>query len=102
MHSQDFIFGVATSSFQIEGAADRRLPSIWDTFCEKPGKIRDASDGKIACDHYRLWQEDIDLIAGLGVDAYRFSVSWPRVIAQDGSLNPRGHQVLPGSARSPE
>lgn len=90
MLSQDFIFGVATSSFQIEGAADRRLPSIWDTFCEKHGKIGDASDGKIACDHYHLWREDVDLIASLGFDAYRFSISWPRVMTEDGSLNPEG------------
>ncbi len=88
--SSDFVFGVATASFQIEGGIDSRLPCIWDTFCATPGAIRDGSDGSIACDHLRLWREDIDLIQSLGVDAYRFSISWPRVIRQDGSLNQQG------------
>lgn len=76
-----FVWGVATSAFQIEGAAtaDGKGPSIWDTFCRVPGAIADASNGDMACDHYRLWERDLDLIADLGVDAYRFSVSWPRV-----------------------
>ena len=76
-----FVWGVATSSFQIEGAsdADGKGPSIWDNFCKRPGAIADASNGKVACDHYHRWQEDLDLIKSLGVDAYRFSISWPRV-----------------------
>ena len=76
-----FVWGVATSSFQIEGAADAdgKGSSIWDDFCKKPGAIADASNGVTACDHYHHWQEDLDLIDSLGVDAYRFSVSWPRV-----------------------
>lgn len=90
--SKDFVFGVATSSFQIEGAADQRLKSIWDTFCETPNKIADNSHGLIACEHIKHWRDDITLIASLGVDAYRFSISWPRVIHQDGSLNPHGMQ----------
>ena len=77
----DFVWGVATSAFQIEGAktADGKGLSIWDTFCEQPGVIADASNGDQACEHYARWESDLDLIAGLGVDAYRFSVSWPRV-----------------------
>jgi beta-glucosidase len=77
----DFVWGVATSAFQIEGAAraDGKGPSIWDRFCTEPGRIADASTGDVACDHYHRWSEDLELIAGLGVDAYRFSVSWPRV-----------------------
>lgn len=77
----DFVWGVATSSFQIEGAAsaDGRGESIWDRFCRQPGAIADGSNGDVACDHYHRWPEDLDLIARLGVDAYRFSVSWPRV-----------------------
>lgn len=76
-----FVWGVATSSFQIEGAAneDGKGPSIWDRFCRQPGAIADASNGDVACDHYHRWQEDLDLIASLGVNAYRFSMSWPRV-----------------------
>ena len=77
----DFIWGVATSAFQIEGAAmaDGKGPSIWDRFCRLPGAIADHSNGNIACEHYQRWSEDLDLVVGLGVDAYRFSVSWPRV-----------------------
>ena len=77
----DFVFGVATSAYQIEGAAreDGRGPSIWDTFCQEPGRIRDGGGGDVACDHYHLWPGDLDLIRDLGVDAYRFSVAWPRV-----------------------
>lgn len=85
-----FIYGVATAAFQIEGAADTRLPCIWDTFCAKPGTISDGSDGQVACDHINRWQEDLDLIEHLNVDAYRFSVSWPRVMHADGSPNPEG------------
>lgn len=77
----DFTWGVATSAFQIEGAADAdgKGPSIWDDFCRVPGAIADGSDGRRACDHYQRWTADLDLIAALGVDAYRFSISWPRV-----------------------
>ena len=77
----DFIWGVATSSFQIEGAAreDGKGESIWDRFCRVPGAIADASNGDVACDHYHRLEQDLDLIASLGVNAYRFSVSWPRV-----------------------
>ena len=77
----DFVWGVATSAFQIEGAADidGKGPSIWDRFCQLPGAIADGSDGRLACDHYQRWSDDLDMIASLGVNAYRFSVSWPRV-----------------------
>jgi beta-glucosidase len=82
----DFIWGVATSAFQIEGAIaeDGKGPSIWDVFCRKPGAIADKSNGDVACDHYHRWSEDLDMISSLGIDAYRFSVSWPRV-RPDGS-----------------
>jgi beta-glucosidase len=86
----DFVFGVATASFQIEGAAASRLPCIWDTFCAEPGRIKDGSNGLVACDHVNRWREDIELIASLGVDAYRFSVAWGRVIKVDGSVNQVG------------
>ena len=89
----DFVWGVATSAFQIEGAAaeDGKGPSIWDQFCRMPGAIADGSNGDLACDHLHRWAEDLDLVAGLGVDAYRFSVSWPRVQpAGSGAWNAKG------------
>ncbi|MBB1431120.1 GH1 family beta-glucosidase [Pseudoalteromonas sp. SG43-4] len=88
--SKNFVYGVATASFQIEGGSQDRLPCIWDTFCDTPNKIVDNSDGHTACDHYNLWRNDIDLIESLGVDAYRLSISWPRVMTQDAKLNPVG------------
>ena len=78
---RDFAWGVATSSFQIEGAPTEggKGESIWDRFCRVPGVIADGSNGDVACDHVHRLEEDLDLIASLGVDSYRFSVSWPRV-----------------------
>jgi beta-glucosidase len=90
MLSKDFIYGVATASFQIEGGKDSRLPCIWDTFCDTPNKVIDGSNGETACDHYNLWRDDIELIDSLGVDAYRLSISWPRVMTESGELNPEG------------
>ncbi|QLE87842.1 beta-glucosidase [Shewanella sp. Scap07] len=90
MRSADFTYGVATAAFQIEGGANERINNIWDTFCAKQGTIADGSNGDIACDHFHLWQQDVELIASLGVDAYRFSVSWGRVLNQDGSVNQAG------------
>lgn len=89
----DFTWGVATSAFQIEGAADEdgRGPSIWDTFSHTPGKTHNGDHGDIACDHYHRSAEDVALIASLGVDAYRFSIAWPRVQPDgSGAWNERG------------
>jgi beta-glucosidase len=74
-------YGVATSAYQIEGAVDEdgRGPSTWDEFCARPGAIVDGSDARVACDSYHRVDEDLALLEGLGVDAYRFSVAWPRV-----------------------
>jgi beta-glucosidase len=87
-----FVWGVATSAFQIEGAAaeEGKGLSIWDTFCRVPGAIADGSDGTVACDHVHRLDADLDLIASLGVDAYRFSVSWPRVQPDGVAWNERG------------
>lgn len=88
-----FRFGVATSAYQIEGAAfqDGRGESIWDRFALTPGNIKDGSDGSVACDHYNRWPEDLDLIRGLGADAYRFSTAWPRILPEgSGRVEPRG------------
>ncbi|QKW27451.1 beta-glucosidase [Streptomyces seoulensis] len=73
-----FLWGVSTSAHQIEGAAGEREPSVWDAFAAEPGRIKDGSTAAVACDHVHRHQEDVALLAGLGVDAYRFSVSWPR------------------------
>lgn len=88
-----FVWGVSMSAYQIEGAvdADGRTPSVWDTFCGEPGRIADSSSGVPACDHHHRWKEDIELMAGLGVGAYRFSVSWSRVQpAGSGGVNTPG------------
>jgi beta-glucosidase len=75
-----FVWGAATSSLQVEGAANKRGESIWDRFAKTPGNIEDGSNVDVACDHYNRWREDLDLLEWLGVAAYRFSVCWPRVI----------------------
>ncbi len=87
-----FLFGVATASYQIEGATnvDERCPSIWDTFCAKPGAVYKQHNGDVACDHYHLYQDDVNLIENLGMDAYRLSIAWPRIIMTDGSINQKG------------
>ena len=90
---KDFMWGAATASFQIEGAwnEDGKSPSIWDVFCEEPGRIEDGSDGKVACDHYHRYKEDVKLMADLGLKAYRFSIAWPRVIPEGtGKVNEKG------------
>lgn len=76
-----FQWGVATASYQIEGAVaeDGRGESVWDTFCRRPGAIRDGHTGDVACDHYHRWPHDVALMADLGITAYRFSIAWPRV-----------------------
>ncbi len=88
-----FVWGVATSAYQIEGAAneDGRGKSIWDTFSHTPGTTFQGHTGDVACDHYHRYPQDIELIASLGVDAYRFSIAWPRVQpAGKGAWNEKG------------
>jgi beta-glucosidase len=90
---KDFLWGVATSSYQIEGAVeeDGRGPSIWDTFSHTPGTIENGDTGDVACDHYHRYREDVALMRDLGAQAYRFSVAWSRVIPQgDGAVNQKG------------
>lgn len=97
MHRSDFpegfVFGAATASYQIEGATqeDGRLPSIWDTFSRRPGAILDGTTGDVADEHYHRFREDVALMADLGIDAYRFSLAWPRIQPTgDGSANSAG------------
>lgn len=79
-----FLWGVSTSAHQIEGAAGERAPSVWDAFTAEPGHVKDGSTAAVACDHFHRYPEDVRLLADLGVDAYRFSISWPRVNSPGG------------------
>ncbi|MHC4789343.1 MAG: glycoside hydrolase family 1 protein, partial [Planctomycetota bacterium] len=88
-----FVWGAATAAYQIEGAVneDARGPSIWDTFSHAPGNVLGGDDGDVADDHYHRYQEDVERMAWLGLDAYRFSIAWPRVIPDGrGAVNEAG------------
>ena len=90
---RDFIWGTATSSYQIEGAynLDGKGPSIWDAFCTIPGKVANGDTGNIACDHYHRMTEDVQLLKQMGLQAYRFSISWPRILPTGkGKVNKAG------------
>lgn len=89
----DFLWGAATASYQVEGAAreDGRGPSIWDVFCTRPGAVFEGHTGDVACDHYHRYREDVGLMRELGLQAYRFSVSWSRVLPDGrGAVNAKG------------
>jgi len=88
-----FTFGSATASYQVEGATgeDGRAPSIWDTFSHASGNVCNGDTGNLACDHYHRWEQDLDLMADLGLGAYRFSIAWPRIIPTGrGAVNRAG------------
>ena len=90
---KDFWWGAATASYQIEGAADAdgRKPSIWDTFSKTPGKTENGDTGDVACDHYHRYEDDVKLMAELGVKHYRFSIAWSRIIPEGrGEVNSKG------------
>src|SRR5215469_3471175 len=90
---KDLVWGASTSSYQIEGAVNEggRGASIWDVFCRAPGKVENAENGDIACDHYHRYPEDVALLRELGLDAYRFSVAWPRIFPNGrGKINSAG------------
>ena len=89
----DFVWGAATAAYQVEGAVseDGRGRSVWDTFCDRPGAIVGGASGAVACDHYHRYREDVALLKQLGVDSYRFSVAWPRILpAGSGAVNEAG------------
>ena len=89
---KDFTWGVATSSYQIEGAVneDGRTPSIWDIFSKTEGKTYQGHTGDVACDHYHRYKEDVKIMKEIGVKAYRFSIAWPRIFPEEGKYNPKG------------
>ena len=90
---EGFLWGAATASYQVEGSplADGAGPSIWHRFSHTPGNIAEGHTGDVACDHYRRWREDISIMRDLGLKAYRFSVSWPRVLPEGvGGVNEKG------------
>lgn len=92
---ENFIWGVATAAFQIEGTAfeDGKGESIWDRLCRTPGKVKNMDNGDVACDHYHRYSEDIKTLKQLGVKNYRFSVSWPRIFPDGwGEPNQKGLQ----------
>jgi beta-glucosidase len=89
----DFVWGAATASYQIEGAAneDGRSESVWDRFCATPGKVRNGDSGAVACDFYHRYSDDIALMRELGLDAFRFSIAWPRILPDGrGRVNEKG------------
>jgi beta-glucosidase len=89
----EFIWGAATASYQIEGAWNEggKGESIWDRFSHTPGKVVNGDTGDTACDHYHLWPQDIKLMKDLGLQAYRFSIAWPRILpAGRGMVNEQG------------
>src|SRR5262245_2489816 len=88
-----FLWGAATAAYQVEGAwnEDGKGESIWDRFAHTPGRIKDGTSGDIACDHYHRWRADVALMKELGLRAYRFSISWPRIVPSGhGQANQRG------------
>jgi beta-glucosidase len=88
-----FAWGAATASYQIEGAWDEdgKGESIWDRFSHTPGKVLNGDTGDVACDHYHRWREDVTLMRDLGLNAYRFSIAWPRILPGGvGRVNPPG------------
>jgi beta-glucosidase len=92
-YPSDFVWGAATAAYQIEGASteDGRGESVWDRFCATPGKVRNGDDGTVACDFYHRYRDDIALMRELGIDAFRFSVAWPRVLPEGrGRVNEKG------------
>jgi len=89
----NFLIGSATAAYQIEGAVneDGRKPSIWDDFCHTKGKIDNGHTGDIACNHYHRYQEDVDIMKKMNLDAYRFSMAWSRILPEGtGKVNPQG------------
>ena len=91
--SKDFLWGTATASYQIEGGAfeDGRGYTVWDDFCRTPGKVFSMHNGDVACDHYHRYKEDVKMMADMGIQAYRFSIAWSRILPEGkGEINQKG------------
>ncbi len=90
---KNFVWGAAAASYQVEGAVceDGRGLSVWDMMCRNPGKVWDGHTGEVGCDHYHRWQEDVEIMKAMGLQAYRLSVAWPRILPQGtGAVNAKG------------
>lgn len=90
---ENFLWGAATAAYQIEGAwnEDGKGESIWDRFCRRPGNVLNGDHGDVACDHYHRWAEDLALIKHIGLQGYRFSIAWPRILPTGrGAVNAQG------------
>jgi beta-glucosidase len=93
IYPDGFRWGASTSAYQIEGATteDGRGPSVWDSFCRMTGRVNNGHTGDVACDHYHRWRDDIALMSSLGLDSYRFSLAWPRLLPKGkGPVNQAG------------
>ena len=101
---EGFVWGSATAAYQIEGSplADGAGPSIWQRFAHTPGRMLNDDTGDVACDHYNRWREDIAIMKELGMQAYRFSISWSRVLPEGkGRVEPEGPGLLRAAGRYP-
>ena len=90
---RQFLWGAATAAYQVEGGAGEggMGESVWDMFCRKPGAVFEGHSGDVACDHYHRYAEDVAIMRSIGLDAYRFSISWPRVLPEGtGAPNAEG------------
>ena len=92
--SKDFLWGAASAAYQVEGAynEDGKGMGIWDAL--SAGHVKHGDNGNVACDHYHRYKEDVALMKQLGLKAYRFSVSWPRIMPEEGCINEKGAGVL--------
>ena len=89
----DFVWGAAAAAYQIEGAASEggRKPSVWDDYCDRPDAVKQGHSGAVACDHYHRFEEDIALMGEIGLQAYRLSLAWPRILPDGtGAVNEEG------------
>lgn len=100
--SNDFLWGAASASYQIEGAylEDGKGENIWDAYCQESGHVAHGENGNVACDHYHRFREDVKMMQKIGIKNYRFSISWTRILPDGtGAVNQKRHSVLFGFGR---